>query len=56
MLAPGTFNGKIAFVTGGGTGLGKCVSLYLSTLGAQIAIASRKFPGTVKDQLYFKVT
>lgn len=45
MFAPGTFNGKIAFVTGGGTGLGRCVALYLSTLGAKVAIASRKLPG-----------
>lgn len=45
MFAPGTFNGKVAFVTGGGTGLGKCITLFLSTLGAQVAIASRKLPG-----------
>lgn len=45
MFAPGTFDGKIAFITGGGTGLGKCVALYLSTLGAKVAIASRKLPG-----------
>lgn len=46
MFSPGTFSGKIAFVTGGGTGLGRCIALYLSTLGAQVAIASRKLPGT----------
>ncbi|KAK4020060.1 2,4-dienoyl-CoA reductase [(3E)-enoyl-CoA-producing], mitochondrial [Daphnia magna] len=44
MFTPGTFDGKIAFITGGGTGLGRCVALYLSTLGAQVAIASRKLP------------
>jgi len=40
-------DGKVAFVTGGGTGLGKCVALYLSILGAKVAIASRKLPGKV---------
>ena len=41
MLPPDTFKGKIAFVTGGGTGLGKAVSLKLSELGAVVVIASR---------------
>lgn len=45
MFPTGTFNGKIAFVTGGGTGLGRCIALFLSSLGAQVAIASRKLPG-----------
>ncbi len=40
-------DGKVAFVTGGGTGLGKCVAMYLSILGAKVAIASRKLPGKV---------
>ena len=41
MLPPATFNGKVAFVTGGGTGLGKGMSKALSALGAQVVIASR---------------
>ena len=41
MLPSDTFKGKIAFVTGGGTGLGKAVSLKLSELGAVVVIASR---------------
>ena len=45
MFAPGTFIGKTAFITGGGTGLGRCIALYLSSLGANVAIASRKLPG-----------
>ena len=47
MFAPETFCGKTAFVTGGGTGLGRCIALYLylSTLGANVAIASRKLSG-----------
>ena len=41
MLPPDTFKGKVAFVTGGGTGLGKAVSQKLSELGAIVVIASR---------------
>uniref|UniRef100_M4C5Q9 Uncharacterized protein n=1 Tax=Hyaloperonospora arabidopsidis (strain Emoy2) TaxID=559515 RepID=M4C5Q9_HYAAE len=42
MLPPGTFKGKIALVTGGGTGLGKGIATKLSDLGATVAILSRK--------------
>ncbi|XP_035679110.1 2,4-dienoyl-CoA reductase, mitochondrial-like [Branchiostoma floridae] len=42
MLPPGTFNGKVAFITGGGTGLGKGMATVLSSLGAKVAISSRK--------------
>ncbi len=42
MLPPGTFTGKIALVTGGGTGLGKAMATTLSKLGAVVAISSRK--------------
>ena len=41
MLPPGTFNGKTAFITGGGTGLGKDLAKTLSFLGAKVVIASR---------------
>lgn len=41
MLPPGTFEGKVAFVTGGGTGLGRGIVEYLSTLGAKVVISSR---------------
>ena len=41
MLPRGTFDGKIAFVTGGGTGLGRGMVKTLSALGAKVAIMSR---------------
>ncbi|XP_005381820.1 PREDICTED: 2,4-dienoyl-CoA reductase, mitochondrial [Chinchilla lanigera] len=41
MLPPDTFKGKVAFITGGGTGLGKAMTTYLSSLGAECVIASR---------------
>ncbi|XP_052815385.1 2,4-dienoyl-CoA reductase [(3E)-enoyl-CoA-producing], mitochondrial-like isoform X1 [Mya arenaria] len=42
MLKDGTFTGKTAFITGGGTGLGKGMATTLSRLGAQVVITSRK--------------
>ena len=44
MLPAGTFNGKVAFITGGGTGLGKGMAKILSNLGASVVIASRRLP------------
>ena len=41
MLPSGTFDGKVALVTGGGTGLGKGMAKALSSLGAKVAIMSR---------------
>ncbi|XP_053414512.1 2,4-dienoyl-CoA reductase [(3E)-enoyl-CoA-producing], mitochondrial isoform X2 [Nycticebus coucang] len=42
VLLPNSFQGKVVFVTGGGTGLGKGMTTLLSGLGAQCVIASRK--------------
>ena len=40
-LPEGTFEGRVAFVTGGGTGLGLEISRGLAQLGATVVIASR---------------
>ncbi|XP_054241419.1 2,4-dienoyl-CoA reductase [(3E)-enoyl-CoA-producing], mitochondrial [Indicator indicator] len=42
MLSPNSFQGKVALVTGGGTGIGKAMTTTLSSLGATCIIASRK--------------
>ena len=41
MLPKDTFDRKVAFITGGGTGLGKSMATMLSGLGAKVAISSR---------------
>jgi len=44
MLPPGSFADKVVLVTGGGTGLGKGMSMKFASLGAKVAIASRRLP------------
>lgn len=41
LLSPGTFQGKVAVVTGGGTGLGLEVSRAFGRLGATVIVMSR---------------
>ncbi|MEC9000057.1 MAG: SDR family oxidoreductase [Actinomycetota bacterium] len=40
-LPPGTFDGEVVLVTGGGTGLGLAVALEFGRLGASLVLASR---------------
>lgn len=41
MLPAGSFRDRLAFITGGGTGLGRAMTVVLSQLGARCVIASR---------------
>ena len=42
VFAPGLFAGKVVVVTGGGSGIGRCVAHELASLGATVTLIGRK--------------
>jgi citronellol/citronellal dehydrogenase len=41
VFRPGLFDGRIAWVTGGGSGIGRCVAHELASLGATVVVSGR---------------
>jgi NAD(P)-dependent dehydrogenase (short-subunit alcohol dehydrogenase family) len=42
VLRPGLFAGEVHWVTGGGSGIGRCTAHELAALGAKVALTGRK--------------
>ena len=42
VFKPGLFSGQTILITGGGSGIGRCVAHELAHLGAQVVLVGRK--------------
>lgn len=42
VFRPGLFDGQVVAVTGGGTGIGRCIAHELAALGATVVLAARR--------------
>jgi citronellol/citronellal dehydrogenase len=42
VFRPDLFTGQVAWVTGGGTGIGRCIAHELASLGAQVVLSGRR--------------